>query len=94
MEFRVNDVRLLESVGAEKTKSVTLRIPLDKINAAFVDSIEALCKTYKGRHELKVELLDYQNKDKVSLISSARKVNVDNEFLQAVEKLGIEFCVN
>jgi DNA polymerase III subunit alpha len=94
MEFRVNDVRLLESIGAEKTKSVTLRIPLTKIDAAFIDSIENLCKTYKGRHELKVELLDFTNKDKVSLISSARKVNVDNDFLQAVEKLGIEFGVN
>lgn len=94
MEFRVNDVRLLESIGAEKTKSVTLRIPLTKIDAAFIDSIENLCKTYKGRHELKVELLDFTNKDKISLISSARKVNVDNDFLQAVEKLGIEFGVN
>jgi len=94
MEFRVNDVRLLESIGAEKTKSVTLRIPLTKIDAAFIDSIENLCKTYKGRHELKVELLDFANKDKISLISSARKVNVDNDFLQAVEKLGIEFGVN
>lgn len=94
MEFRVNDVRLLESIGAEKTKSVTLRIPLTKIDAAFIDSIENLCKTYKGRHELKVELLDFTNKDKISLISAARKVNVDNDFLQAVEKLGIEFGVN
>ncbi len=93
-EFRVNDVRLLETIGAEKTKSVTLRIPVDKINTAFIDSIEQLCKNHKGKHDLKVELLDYTHKDKVALISSARKVNVDNEFLQAVEKLGVEFGVN
>jgi DNA polymerase-3 subunit alpha len=94
MEFRVSDVRLLESVGAEKTKSVTLRIPLEKIDNAFLDGLESICKTYKGRHELRVELIDFQNKEKVSLLSSARKVNVDNDFLQAVEKLGVECGVN
>ena len=94
MEFRVSDVRLLESVGAEKTKSVTLRIPLEKIDNAFLDGLESICKTYKGRHELRVELIDFQNKEKVSLLSSARKVHVDNEFLQAVEKLGVECVVN
>jgi hypothetical protein len=71
-----------------------LRIPLEKIDNAFLDGLESICKTYKGRHELRVELIDFQNKEKVSLLSSARKVNVDNDFLQAVEKLGVECGVN
>ena len=94
MEFRVSDVRLLESVGAEKTKSVTLRIPLNKLDAAFLDSFENLCKQYKGKHELKVELVDYEKKEKISFSSQARKVNVDNDFLLAVEKMGLESWVN
>ena len=94
MEFRVSDVRLLESVGAEKTKSVTLRIPLNKLDAAFLDSFENLCKQYKGKHELKVELVDYEKKEKISFSSQARKVNVDNDFLLAVEKMGLESSVN
>ncbi len=94
MEFMVSDVRLLESVGAEKTKSVTLRIAIERLDVGLVDKLEALCKHHKGKHELKMELMDYQNKEKVALVSQARKVNVDNEFLDAMEKLGVECSVN
>ncbi len=94
MEFLVNEVRLLEAIGAEKTKSVTLRIKLEQLDAAFLDRIEALCKIYKGKHDLKMELIDVQNKEKLAFTSLARKVNVDNDFIAAVEKLGLEFGVN
>lgn len=94
MEFRVNDVRLLESIGAEKTKSVTLRIPLEKIDSAFLDNFETVCKTFKGKHELRLELIDFQNREKLTFTSLARKVNVDNDFLLAMEKLGVEYGVN
>jgi DNA polymerase III alpha subunit/intein/homing endonuclease len=94
MEFRVNDVRLLESIGAEKTKSVTLRIPLEKIDSAFLDNFETVCKTFKGKHELRLELIDFQNREKLTFTSQARKVNVDNDFLLAMEKLGVGYGVN
>ncbi len=94
MEFRLNDVRLLESIGAEKTKSVTLRIPLEKLDSSFLDNMESICKTFKGKHELRVELIDFQNREKLTFTSLARKVNVDNDFLLAMEKLGVEYGVN
>lgn len=94
MEFKVNDVRLLETIGEEKTKSITLKIPVNNIDLTLIEKIENLCKTFKGKHELRVELLDYQHRDKLPLVSPNKKVNVDNAFLLELEKLGIEFGVN
>lgn len=94
MEFRVNEVRLLETIGAEKTKSVTVRVPLEKLDAGFIDNMETICKNFKGKHELRVELIDFQNREKLTFTSLARKVNVDNDFLLAIEKLGLEYGVN
>ena len=94
MEFRVSDVRLLETVGAEKTSSITLRIPVETMTANLIDKIEALCKNHKGKHDLKIELIDFTNKEKLAFTSLARKVNVDNDFIAAVAGLGVECGVN
>ena len=94
MEFRVSEVRLLETVGAEKTSSITLRIPVETLTNELIDKIEALCKARKGKHDLKMELIDYTNKEKLAFTSLARKVNVDNDFIAAMTGLGVECGVN
>ncbi|MCB0543297.1 MAG: DNA polymerase III subunit alpha [Lewinellaceae bacterium] len=94
MEFRVSDVRLLETVGAEKTSSITLRIPIETLNDDLIGQIEALCKKHKGKHELRMELIDYTNKEKLAFSSAARKVNVDNDFIAAMTGLGVDCGVN
>jgi len=93
-EFRVNNVRLLEAVGAEKTTSVTLQIPMELLTAELIDRIEKLCTAHKGKHLLKMELIDRQNKEKMAFTSTGKKVNVGNEFLAAMELLGVECGVN
>jgi DNA polymerase III subunit alpha len=94
MEFRVSEVRLLEAVGAEKTSSITLRIPVERVTADLIEKIETLCKTHKGKHDLKMELIDLTNREKLSFTSMARKVNVGNELIAALEVLGVECGVN
>ncbi|MBN8678233.1 MAG: DNA polymerase III subunit alpha [Chitinophagales bacterium] len=94
MEFKVINVRLLETVGEEKTESVTLKIPIEKISADLIEQIDKICATHKGKHTLRMELIDFQNKEKLPFISQARKVTVGNEFLSALELLGVECGVN
>ncbi len=94
MEFRVQNVRLLETIGEEKTSSITLKIPVEKLSADLIDRIEKLCQAHKGKHLLRMELIDYQNKDKMSFTSQTRKVTVGNEFIAALEGLGVECGVN
>lgn len=94
MEFRVQNVRLLETVGEEKTQSVTLKIPVEKISAEFIEQIEKLCTAHKGKHTLRMELIDYQNKEKLPFTSLGKKVAVGNELISALELLGVECGVN
>ncbi|MCC7245863.1 MAG: DNA polymerase III subunit alpha [Saprospiraceae bacterium] len=93
-EFRVNNVRLLETIGEEKTQSITLRIPVERVSAELIANIDKLCMANKGKHTLRMELIDIQNKDKLAFTSGARKVTVGNELISALELLGIECGVN
>jgi DNA polymerase III subunit alpha len=94
MEFRVANVRLLETIGEEKTQSVTLKIPVERISAELIERIEKLCSAHKGKHTLRMELIDYQSKEKMAFTSGTKKVTVGNEFLAAMEVLGVECGVN
>jgi DNA polymerase-3 subunit alpha len=94
MEFRVQNVRLLETIGEEKTQSVTLKIPLEKITLEFMEQIEKICHAHKGKHTLRMEIIDFQNKEKLPFVSSARKVQVGNDLIAALELLGVECGVN
>jgi DNA polymerase-3 subunit alpha len=93
-EFKVNNVRLLETIGEEKTSSVTLRIPVENVTEALIQQIEKLCAAHKGKQTLRMELIDRQNKEKMAFTSLAKKVTVGNEFLAALELLGVECGVN
>ena len=94
MEFRVLNVRLLETIGEEKTSSITLRIPVETLSNDLLERIEKLCTAHKGKHTLRMELIDYTNKEKMAFTSQARKVNVDNDFIAAMTGLGVECGVN
>jgi DNA polymerase-3 subunit alpha len=94
MEFRVLNVRLLETVGQEKTSSITLRIPVETLSGDLIERIEQLCSAHKGKHDLRMELVDFTNRERLAFRSAARKVNVDNDFIAAVKDLGVECGVN
>ncbi|MEO1518004.1 MAG: DNA polymerase III subunit alpha [Bacteroidota bacterium] len=93
-QLKIKEVRLLESVGAEMTKSITLKIPLDLITEDFINHIDKLCKNHKGKHQLKVILLDRSERSSINLMSNSRKVNADNDFTMALEKIGVGYKLN
>ena len=93
MEFRVLNVRLLETIGEEKTTSITLRISVGALSAELIERIEKICNAHRGKHTLRMELLDYDQK-KLSFTSTSRTVQVDNDFITAMTGLGVECGVN
>jgi DNA polymerase-3 subunit alpha len=93
-EFRVSNVRLLETIGDEKTQSVTLKIPVERVTADLIAQIERICAAHKGKHTLRMELIDFHQKECMSFTASAKKVSVGNAFLAEMESIGIECGVN
>ncbi|MDX2134367.1 MAG: DNA polymerase III subunit alpha [Saprospiraceae bacterium] len=94
MEFRVSDVRLLDSIGSDLTESITVRIPLTLLNNALLDRFEKACRDHKGKHQLKVQLLDFDSQNSVQLLAGERKVNADSDFIAVITGLGLEYGLN
>lgn len=94
MEFSVKDVRLLDSIGAELTKSITLLMPLDGLDAPTLDTLDSICVQHKGKHLLKFMLVDQREEISLAFVSSGRRVNADSHFIQQVETLGVKYKLN
>ncbi len=93
-QLKLLEVKLLESIGADMTESITLNIFIDKITEEFISEIQALCDTHKGKHILKMLFLDKENKEKLALKSKTQKVHVNNDFVQELDRMGVPYKVN
>ena len=58
----------------------------------MIEQLDSLCKQHKGKHQLRITLMDFHNKISMPFYSQNRKVNVGNELVEALEGLGVE-CV-
>ncbi len=94
MEFKVKEISLLEGVASEKTEAITIKIPLSKVNPELIDAIDKLCKNHKGKHRLHMQLLDYQNKISLKMVSTDRKVKADNDFIKEIDRLQLDYKLN
>lgn len=94
LEFKPVEIKLLEGIAENMTESITLKFPIERINDAMINQIDQLCQTHKGRHRLKMVLLDQTHRVKLSLIAKERKVNAGNELIAELDKLGLEYKVN
>jgi DNA polymerase-3 subunit alpha len=93
-ELRVNNVRLLERIEEEKTKGITLRLPLERITPALIAQMEQICSAHKGKHALRIEVIDGQNQERLSFVSVNQTVQVSQQLLTALMDIGVEFNVN
>jgi len=92
--FQVYEVRLLDTVGKLQTKSLTLYIELDDLDELLLDQISQLIKNHKGKHLLKLILLDSKDQHKMDFVSKGAKIHVDSSLLNALEKIPIKYKVN
>lgn len=93
-QFKVKKVSLLETVGEVMTSSITIKLPIEFITEDFMNQLEKLCKEHKGKHSLKLVLLDEKNKTSLSFLSKRAKVNAVNGFCDALDRMGINFSVS
>ena len=94
-EFKINHIELLSEARKNYVKSVTLNIPLDKLNDKIIEEIEVLAKNNKGKALLKFNVYDPENNLQVNLFSRSTKVNLSDTFLKFFEeKKDIEYRIN
>ena len=93
-QFKISNAILLETAGAKLTESITLKLFLDRLDDQLVDEIDALCKQHQGTHRLRMTLLDRSNKLRLDMLSKEVKVNADNDFVAALDKMGVKYKIN
>ncbi len=93
LQLKVKKVTLLESTAEDLTKEVTLKINIQHLDKELLHAISTLCQQHTGKHKLRTELIDQVNKSKQSWRSKKITVGVSNEFLQALEALGVRYTL-
>ena len=94
MQFKVREVSLLESVGQDMTNSIKINIAVERLTDELIDELETLVKTKKGQHKLRFQLIDSVNRQKLQMYSKEYLVEVDNDFVIGLEKLGLKYKIN
>ena len=93
-QLKLQKVNQLATIGEKLTQSITLKLPIDRLSSELVDNIDRLCKTHKGKHKLKMTLLDRTNEISMNLVARERKVKADIDFIKELDKLGVTYSVN
>jgi DNA polymerase-3 subunit alpha len=92
--FKVKEIKLLETIGNQMTKFITVLMPAKYINEQLINDFEVLCKSHKGPHKLKMVLADRQKEIKLNLVSNAYKVDVNHEFVNELERMNLKYKLN
>ncbi len=93
-EFKPKEIKLLEGVGADLTQSITLKIPIERLDADMIEQLDAACKRYKGPHRLRMELIDTAQRLRVPAYAKERKVLAAAGFIEELDKMGVGFKLN
>ncbi len=94
-EFKVTQIELLSEVRKNYIKSVTLNLPLNKINESVIGEIESMIKTNKGKTLLRFNVYDVENNMNVQMFSRTAKISLTDRFLKFFEdELDISFRIN
>lgn len=94
-EFKVTQIELLSEVRKTYIKSITLNLPIHKINRTVIEGIDTLAKNNKGKTLLKFNVYDEENNMNIQMFSRTTKINLSDNFLSFFEKeLDITYRIN
>jgi DNA polymerase-3 subunit alpha len=92
--FNIKEIRMLDTIGKNMTRSVTIKIPLQIIDEKLVHEIEHICLEKAGPHTLKLKVVNEAEDQGVDLVATALKVTADYQFINELETLGLAYKLN
>lgn len=92
--FKTKDIKLLETIGKQMTKFITVLMPAKFINEDLIEDFNELCTIHPGEHKLKMVVVDRKEDIKLNLVSKKYKVNVDHELVAKLDKMNIKYRIN
>ena len=71
-----------------------IKLSVQSVTEQVLHQLQAWIKKYKGKHLLKIKLIDYQNQAMLDMVSKDTKINVCNELVDELVKAGLEYKIN
>jgi len=94
-EFKILQIELLSEVRKNYIKSVTVNLPLDKLNESVIEKIESMTKNNSGKALLKFNVYDPENNMQIKMFSRTIKVDLSESFLKFFEEdINIGYRIN
>ena len=92
--FTIKDIRLMASISQDLTRSLTLRVPIDKVDKPFVDKLRTILAAHEGKHSLKMQVMDVETEMNMDFKVGSQSVEVDSELIDKIRELGLVYKVN
>ena len=89
----MTEIRLLDEVRNEKVKGIVINLPIQILTEHFINELDNVCQRHGGDQILSVNILDVNEKIKLNLVSITRKIHADSLFVNALERMGIDYKV-
>jgi DNA polymerase-3 subunit alpha len=94
-EFKILQIELLSEVRKNYIKSVTVNLPLDKLNESVIEKIESITINNSGKALLKFNVYDPENNMQIKMFSRTIKVDLSDSFLKFFEEdINIGYRIN
>ena len=94
IEFRVNDIKMLEDVKlSNSAKGVLLRIPIQSISDTFIHSLTTILENNKGKQLLKAMVFDPERPEFSLNLRSEYQISISNELLNIFDVQRLEYSV-
>lgn len=92
--FKISQVKQLATLGNSLAESIMIKLSVQGVTEQVLQQLQAWIKKYKGKHLLKIKLIDYQNQAMLDMVSKDTKINVCNELIDELVKAGLEYKIN
>lgn len=93
-EFKVNHIMLLAEAREKLLTKVTFTIRTNLLVNGFVEQFKQLLDEYKGTATVKVNIIDPAQQLAVSSLATKNRISFENDFIQKLNVLNIEWKIN
>ena len=94
-DFKVSDIKLLQTVRDTEIQKITLAIDSNDINENLVTDIITLAEENKGKVELCFQIIDKEHNTKLTMRSQTQGVDLTRYFMRYIEQSEqIEYHIN
>ena len=94
-DFRIADIKLLQTVKEESIDKITLHVNVNDLNEELVDDLMSIVSTNKGSTQLFLQVNDHINNTNFLMRAKEREIELTHDFLSYIEQHeNISYTVN